>query len=811
MPLYLGSNSNPSKLYVGTDEVQKVYLGANQVWPSVSGTGTFKVYVNQTPSTGGTAPADPTLHQGMQIADGGLVEGVAPLPLMVVVDDFAGFITNDPRELTIAVDYGERYEAQYHTPANFPSELRMLQGSTLGYYPGFVSGHNLRGTDMAGGADLSPSNTTVDRTITVRVSDGTQTSTLTFTARLIHPDVYYTDRTKATYAPNAVETSREGIVFFSRDGDFTGALPEQAQTATQAGVYHHHIPDGVFNEFFWQGDFSGLGGPNFPFNGNAIACIDVRFKGGETYYASKELVPWGQNSRLSSWGTGQAIIDGEEMRSWTEASSMVKINGYGTEGLRLDNLHFRGSDYDPRSDERREWWNILNYTNKSGAFVENSGVRSTEINGDIITNGTGVYAQIIGDTGTALITRQVVDTADPNDITAQPAAFADGDTLTGGTSGATVTFVAAGSRQDRTVRAPADGVSILDMKKVAIDSCVLSGCYSGIGSVGTGSVVSDNWVDSWFNYGTYAGNNTFRWSAWSGNALTQPVGFVSETRDFGASVSPSRADWNVVRLDDTTQPMDNAIAHNAHRSAVALMCSYHFNKVHCYGGHGSLHQPVFRMATGGQASEDRFYCVFWGNGISGGALPITFGVAVGGAYPYTARGILVEANHLLGQDTSVGALMAVQYTGTTARNNLIEYPTGIDFGETGCNFIGMDETTYSVNPDVNPKDITLEFNTFVFESNNGLVADEVGTEGDNLRNNPVTWSNNAYAIDTTKVGSLSTDITAINDNPSHFNSDWRPQATAHAYQSATGTIPPEDATGTDRPANNASRGAFEPG
>lgn len=773
--------------------------------------GTFKVYVNQEPTTGGSAPADPAIHKGMEIADGGLVEGVAPLPLMVVVDDFANFATNDPRELRIEVDYGERYEAQYHDPVNFPAELTMPQGSTLGHYPGFVSGHSLRGTDMSGDPVLTPGNVQVDNTVTVTVSDGVQTRQVSFTARLYHPDVYYTDRTKATYFTAAPEANRRGIVYFSRDGDFTGALPQQAQTTTQGGIWHYHKPDGIITEFTWEGDETANGGPNFPFTSGNIGCIDIRLKGGESWFVNKELTPQGNNSRITSWGTGQAILDGERIRRWVGRRSIFSINGFGSTGLRIDNVHLYCSDYDPQSIERRDWWNILPYTGKSGpGFGENTGGNTTNLDGEIVTNGNGVYAQIIGDDGANLIVRQVVDNSEPNADEAQPATFTDGDTLTGLTTGTMATFVAAGSRQDRPVRWPATGVTIMDMDNPLIDRCQISGATIGIAAFGRSGLVHDTWIRNWSDYGYFGGGNSFRWAAMSGCALTQPVGFVSEPRDFGVAVAAAREEWNIMRLDDPSQPMPNAPAHTAHRHAFSLMASYHRNKVHSYGGHGADHQPVFRMATNGQEGENQFYCVFFGNGISGGGLPINFGTAVGGVYPYTARGLLIEANHLLGQDTSFGSLLALSYTGTTVRNNLLEYPTGIDFGRPGCGFVGMNGDSYGVDPDENPKSIDISFNTFVFDADNGLATNDVGVQGADLRGNPVTWANNAYAIAPAKVGSISADVTAINDALADFDASWRPGVDAIAYQSASPPYPAKDASGADRPASDVSAGAFEP-
>ena len=62
---------------------------------------------------------------------------------------------------------------------------------------------------------------------------------------------------------------------------------------------------------------------------------------------------------------------------------------------------------------------------------------------------------------------------------------------------------------------------------------------------------------------------------------------------------------------------------------------------------------------------------------------------------------------------------------------------------------------------------------------------------------PVTWENNAYAVDPSKVSSVSADISAINDDPAatpaRFDADWKPTANALAYQSATGETPRDDA------------------
>lgn len=90
MPLHIGSTSNPGKLYVGTDEVLKVYLGADEVWPN-----------STTPPANYTDDLTFTLaleHPGVN---------AAPSPVWFEVTSVTGAAATTPSG-------GDVYDPQYH-------------------------------------------------------------------------------------------------------------------------------------------------------------------------------------------------------------------------------------------------------------------------------------------------------------------------------------------------------------------------------------------------------------------------------------------------------------------------------------------------------------------------------------------------------------------------------------------------------------------------------------------------------------------------------------------------------------------------
>ena len=749
------------------------------------------------------------------VSEGDIIETVSPGRVRVWVDSFAGWADNDPRNIWVDVDYGERYDFQHMGNIDLPAPnvLRRLSGTRAGYYPGILSGHSMRGTDMSGNQVLTATHDqgngaplgTLDQTITVTVTDGLATDTFTFTVHLIHPDVYYNDRAKAIFT-GGPETDRMGTTYFSRDGDFTGAPVARAATVTEGGVYHVTLIDGVF-------DSSDL--PN-----NSIdSAKQYLFKAGQTFFPPDSFDPFfaGFNGQHGTWfhtgssGDVEAEWDGERALRFNPdgTKDMLSSNYPNYTGVRLSNLKLKVSDYDVSDVTWREWWNVIKYTGKTGSLTENtSDVAGSGFNGETISNGNGVYTQVVSDDGNGtLICRQVVDTANVDDDAAEQDYFSDGDTLTGQTNGATMTFVAAGSRQDRTRKCPGLSIYMLFSKGMLLDNVQITGANDTV--IGNGGVISDCLIRNYWNYGlTVAGGSVTTQISESGNVTVQPLTYEGVPRDFGgASVSGNRNFFNT--MISGTQLATNDISHACRRFARIVDYSYHYCFSHTHGGHGAAHQPAFRMGTQGSTVEGQMTVQIYGSGISGGGPQITFSLANGGVVPNTPNVIRVENTHLLGTHATRETNFESVYTNYVLRNCILDRPSGSGWDQQDIYWLFHNDEAFNPSPDAGAVSPIVEFNTFTAFLNTSPASDVIGPDAD-LRGTSIIYRNNAFVLDQPVLGAVAPVVLALADAPGDYDSSLRPLAPAKAYQSGTDIAPKNDAMGGFRPDTSFSKGALEP-
>jgi hypothetical protein len=780
-PLAHGSNE-PINLYVGNDPVQKIYRGSQQVWPTPPpGTADFKIY-----SLWGTG--DPGPRGGFELLDGATIEMAAPGALSIYIDNETGFSTTDQRRLFYETDYGERYDAQFLTHSHLPVGFTTLDptGPQLGVYPGFVSGHVFRGVDMSGAQVLNKDYVnpvagapvgTMDKTVTFFVSDGLVSKTKTITVRLCDPFHYYQDTTKSTYGVAAnvparmrANENRRGVVYVSRDGDFTGCPsgPNVWKLTLPDGVLTNRTfnirPDGEPARQLTRNDV-----PVSDFNWSWVApfTIALYLKGGETYYTRSggttiELLG-GINSLITSWGTGRAIIDGVNASTWhPNSGSMLTSNANQMGNQRFVNLDMKASDYDVSQEEWRIWWNELNYTNKTGTITENSqdNVASNPYNGDVLTNGNGVYTQVIrdddnGDGTGKLIVRQVVNMASVNNPVAEHVPFTDGDTLTGPTG--SVTFVAAGSRQDRTRKclAPGFGWSAEGgLKGTLIDRCIFQGAATAISYPPHWCTISDSAILNYFNYGIFGSAINMVQNAL---IIAQPSDYEGQNRTMGSAVDPNRGDFNTIMAGLPTTPATNDIAHAAQRyGSITSFAQYKVGQW-TYGGHGAAHQPAMRFGTNGSQYFEMQQVYQYGCFLAGGSrvMQITTPPAWSHVSPRTPKAWVLDECWLRGIYCN-GGYYAGYVTNIVFRNCRIGHAAGgrFTYGGQPVTFLEFNdkaEVDFTSPPDGPTASAPFVENClFEFKPDTGTAAAINGFDTD-IRGFTVTYSGNTFDIDPSRV------------------------------------------------------------
>lgn len=692
-----------------------------QSLPQPSGNVTFKVYSPQ-----GTDETDTSALASRRIHQGDVIEMPAPGSLSLIYRDITGTSTSDQRRLTFLTDFGERYDAQHLTHEYLPADVRAAggtldpTGAQLGIYPGYVCGHAFRGVDMSGNSILTPDTInpdgpvgTVDKTVTCTVSDGVNTGVLTFTVRLIHPLRYYRDVNGATYAP-ALGGNRGGVYYVTTDGNFTGA---PAAIGGAGGIYHKTLSGGNWE----NADF------------DRTKQIAIFFKGGQTFYPTERLRIQGAGaSMMASWGTGKAIISGAKQSLFTNVPQELFWDGLGPSEVaplrpyRVSNLDFHGSDYDVSDPEWREWWNVLNYTGKtfSGKFVENTQgnlnptVDGAPINGELLTGnaveGGTANTRIIRDddngdgTGT-LITRQIA-------FQGEPRTFADGETLTG-VSGS-ITFVAAGSRQDRTKKCPPVCFFIVpgtaNFVGFMIDDCTFRGFAQAYAGYNRWPLISDTLVRDWWNYGI--GETVSEGMVINGTCVALPSSYQGEISTFSeSSVDPNRNTFNSVRTDNPTTPVPNNVRHAALRVQGGRQVGLYKLVGHNYGGHGGSHQsfirgPALTYTAEGTAEVYQHGCTYSGGGGFG---PEAENAATPRAYVMDQCWLRADFC------TSFDMMLRMPVTNVGIRNSKFEWPEGnVIGGGRPFGLIRWDGDTPSPTTDANWVRCFVEDCEFIYRSGN---------------------------------------------------------------------------------------------
>lgn len=741
---------------------------------------------------------------GRAISDGDLIEMVAPGNLSLYVDNVQGAVTTDMRRLTVMTDYGERYDAQYlehsHLPAGFTTPDPT--GPTLGLYPGFFSGHVHRGTDMNGNqvltrdypGDRGPVGT-VDRTVTVTVSDDTGASgVLTFTVRLIEATRYYGNRNGTVYGTPAgmgpdVQADigwRRGTIFISRTDHFVSRLGDfdTLPLGSHPGddIFYMHLPDGVLSDsLFRQGGEqaakiyeASTGSPveiaDFNWVNAEPRSFGIYLRGGETFEFNGEVSLFGDaNSQMGSWGTGAAKITGASRQRYNpNPLNMLKDVTNEYQGYRFSNIHFEASTYDVSDETWRLWWNIIPYTNKSGSFITNTNqeLQGSDYNGEIVTNDRGSFAQIIGDNGTKLLLRRIVDSQNINSKSANLLPFSDGDTIRGLASGATCSFTEDGSsRQDRSVLTPP---AIMEFSAsgntpgaLVFDGCEFSGAHMCISNVRPWSLISDTLMRDYWDYAILSDN--MKCVVENALVVAQPSHYEGGVRFFGnrALVANNRRTFSATRktTGETGVPVANEVTHSGQRygyqTALAMYKVGHYT----YGGHGNSHQPSLRMGTNGSPGDLQQYVYQHGCFFSGGlnTMQITT-LQRTDTVPRTPKAWVMDQCWIRGAYCSVGYL-ASQVTNMGIKNCRIGHPEDVTMEQNNrdITFIQFVDSSaddpHDSSPDVNAVPSFVENCIFEFRAT-GNPGGQILSYDKEIRGIPIQYDGNSIEVDGSKVASV---------------------------------------------------------
>ena len=148
-------------------------------------------------------------------------------------------------------------------------------------------------------------------------------------------------------------------------------------------------------------------------------------KAGETFCPTQKIDPerFGVDGTVGTWyhsgagGADDAILSYEKLAGYSvrNVPSLIRSNNQLYTGWRLTNVVLKVSDYDVSDVTWREWWNVIKYTGKTGTIGANTNgnLSRGDYDGDTLSNGNGVYTQVISDNGVdTLICRQVVNTSE---------------------------------------------------------------------------------------------------------------------------------------------------------------------------------------------------------------------------------------------------------------------------------------------------------------------------------------------------------------------------------------------------------------
>jgi len=352
----------------------------------------------------------------------------------VVLDDFTGFSTTDPRFLYCEIDFGERVTLTALDDSYVPTGSKFLQGKTAGLYRGPIAGHVFHGVDTSGNTLFGGSDTAT-RTVSMYVTDGVTSATKTFDVTIIRRLAYYQDYTCSTYTEAAYpdRTHSDGTTL---PGLKVHETKRRIRVMHMGDTTNAPAADGFYVQHINVDNGSGLGvfdredvwssGP-----GTDTAFL-VMLEGGQSFEWKDDNTSPLSNSPLlgprCTWTsyyptgvTAKPILDIQTQlcsktgnNAWLKNSS--SMDGWAS-GFTLDDINFFASDHVSTSDEANHvWWSTLNYTGTA-----------TLLAGDILTDGSGGQAEVIRDLGGGQVeVYEVVDGSD-NAYT-----FSDGATLTNG-------------------------------------------------------------------------------------------------------------------------------------------------------------------------------------------------------------------------------------------------------------------------------------------------------------------------------------------------------------------------------------------
>lgn len=722
---------------------------------------------------------------GKEIAEGDLIEMVAPGGLSLYIDNVENAALSDARRLHFETDFGERYDAEFLTHSHLPSDVIAAggtldnTGAQMGVYPGYVCGHAFRGTDMSGNqqltadynADAGPIGT-CDRTVTVTVDDGVNSGSMSFTVRLVHPERYYTDTGGDTYATGD-GGNRRGIVYVSTGTDFTGA-------PTGANIYHATVSDGVIYSDSFYGSVpanmtvtdtsDGSSVTTWGWTSGMFRTMAVFFKGGETFYPQSQEVPGTYNSMFGSWGTGRAIFSGVNLQTWASGNGSVMFNvtDANRSGWRFDNIDFHMSDYDVSDQTWREWWNILKYSSKSGTISGNSqNVFSSGWNGTVLTDGAG-YTQVIQDDGVdTLLVRQIVNNSNIDTSSATETTFAAGATLedvNNASNTVTLTATTAEWRQDRPNKTPAACIAIKrdlaggDAENVLIDRCIIRGARTAISDTHQWTTLSDTLIRDYWDYGVQGYESEC--NVHNAVVVVQPSSYRGVARYTGAANSSLKNLFNAVREDDFSEPMLNVPSHSPMRLDKQTAFAQYKTVVHATGGHtlnANLHAPSMRFISNPSGSLQN-YSYMHGCVYSGGGYIKATSLAPNND---TCRAWVFSECWLRGDyNTSYGAdrsLIEVGPTGIAFKDCKIGWPSAVtDMAvATGdLSFIDFQDYTLTEDP-AGAKDSFVENCTLEYQASGVMHTNLTGLDTSHANGAVVSYSGNTFDIDETQFGNVS--------------------------------------------------------
>lgn len=750
------------------------------------------------------APTTVSLEiNGQTVTDGTslTLQGVSPFGIHGRVVSIDGF-SRPIEECYIEWDFGQRYTPrEINNLSEIPSFVRMDR-EDLGRVVGPVAGHAAIGQTYDASA--------TDRlTATCFVTDGLVSQTVTFTIEVFEPIAYYTDTALVNFPSCNGETSRNGVVVVSKTGDFSNA-------PTGVHIYHMPLPDGIFSINTFVGDRTDVGGPNFPWPWFNIGSILILFEEGQRFYLNgANALNFKHNCMgVSSWPINTetpAILDGAtHIPDPRSIASCVTSTEYGTLGTRIWNIDLHGMQ-DGRqynaATESQDWWGELRYSAKTGSFTENTARAAyqnneAEVNGELLIGSvSGATCRLIGDDGT--------DTLWVTDFFGT---FSDGETLTGALSGATATYVAAGSIHRDRQSVPAVGIANIAATQATIYRVRIYDTNTGISGLSSGSVFADVGVYRFFNYGISAFSAGARHAALIGVVVAQEEGSPPIRDTGGAVIMPNRVHWNTVIDNERSRPTANNIVHCPVR--IARLGSICVSQCYFYQGGGghNAHQPLMRFGTAGADTEGQVRVNITRSALRGGFIIVNFNTNAGQqTMPRTPEYIIIDSSTLLPESITTGDLVSSSYSGMRVRNNLFHVRHGLS--------VPLDDTMVVIGNggrwpwtpqeyDETPRPNVIEHNTFVMEGTSGTTNFSARQTQQADRPSEVIWRNNAFVF---APGAFASVDPSISYEPlTEFTSEFRPQISSISYGTAEDPVALRDGDGVARIAGNASKGAFEP-